>query len=305
MTDKSNLEQVLDSGAFAVTCEIGPPKGAAADTLREKARVVRGFVHAANVTDCQTAVVRMSSIAAGLHLMAEGVEPVVQMTCRDRNRIAIQSDLLGAYSLGIRNLLCLTGDHQRFGNHPQAKGVFDLDSVQLIDMARGMRDQEVFQCGEPIKSGAPKLFIGAVANPFADPFEFRVLRLEKKIRAGARFIQTQSVFDLDRFRRFMELVRERGLDQRCHILAGVTPVRSVRALEYMRDRVPGMRIPDQIVERMRAASDPAREGVEIALELIAGLREIEGVAGVHLMAIAWEQIIPELVQRAGLMGAVH
>ncbi len=305
MTDKSNLEQVLDSGAFAVTCEIGPPKGAAADTLREKARVVRGFVHAANVTDCQTAVVRMSSIAAGLHLMAEGVEPVVQMTCRDRNRIAIQSDLLGAYSLGIRNLLCLTGDHQRFGNHPQAKGVFDLDSVQLIDMARGMAQEEVFQSGEPIKSGAPKLFIGAVANPFADPFEFRVLRLEKKIRAGARFIQTQSVFDLDRFCRFMELVRKRGLDRRCHILAGVTPVRSVRALEYMRDHVPGMRIPDQIVERMRAASDPAREGVEIALELIAGLREIEGVAGIHLMAIAWEQIIPELVRRAGLMGTGH
>lgn len=303
MTSGSKLEAVLESGRFAVTCEIGPPKGAAADKLREKARLVRGFVHAANVTDCQTAVVRMSSIAAGLHLKAEGVEPVVQMTCRDRNRLAVQADLLGAYSLGLNNLLCLTGDHQCFGNHPQARGVFDLDSVQLIDMVRAMQEEKVFQCGEPIKSGSPRFFIGAVANPFADPFEFRVFRLEKKIRAGARFIQTQSVFDLNRFRRFMELVRARGLHRRCYILPGVSPVRSVRALEYMRDRVPGMSIPDRILERMRAAADPAREGVEIAVELMAGLREMEGVAGVHLMAIAWEQIIPELVRRAGLADA--
>ncbi|MDQ7790900.1 MAG: methylenetetrahydrofolate reductase [Desulforudis sp.] len=300
MSGGSRLRQVLESGAFAVTCEIGPPKGALVNTLREKARLVRDYVHAANVTDCQTAVVHLSSIAAAVHLQSEGVEAVAQMTCRDRNRIAIQSDLLGAYSLGIGNLLCLTGDHQRFGNHPQAKNVFDLDSIQLVDMVRGMQDEGLFQCGEPIRAGAPQFFLGAVANPFADPFEFRVLRLEKKVNAGARFIQTQSVFDLERFRRFMEMVRARGLHHRCYILPGVSPVRSIRAVEYIRDRVPGLTIPDQIVERMRAATDPAREGVEIALELIAGLREIEGVAGVHIMAIAWEQVIPELVQRAGL-----
>ncbi|MBU4533547.1 MAG: methylenetetrahydrofolate reductase [Eubacteriales bacterium] len=301
MSGRSKLQQVLENGGFAVTCEIGPPKGAAVDALREKVRFVRDYVHAANVTDCQTAVVRLSSIAAAVHLQGEGVEAVAQMTCRDRNRIAMQSDLLGAYSLGIRNLLCLTGDHQRFGNHPQARNVFDLDSVQLVDMVRAMQDEGVFQCGEPIRAGVPQFFLGAVENPFADPFEYRVLRLEKKINAGARFIQTQSVFDLERFRRFMELVRAKNLHRRCYILPGVSPVRSVRAVEYMRDRVPGITIPDQIVQRMRSAADPAQEGVEIGLELIAGLREIEGVAGIHIMAIAWEQVIPELVERAGLM----
>lgn len=298
----SKLQKVLEEGHFAVTAEIGPPKHASAQGLMRHAQMLSSCVDAANITDCQTAIARLSSIAGGVHVLGCGVEPIVQMTCRDRNRIAIQADLLGAYSLGLRNLLCLSGDHQKFGNHPTARNVYDLDSVQLISLMRRMRDESKFFCGEEIKENQPAFYIGAVANPFADPFEFRVDRLEKKIEAGAQFIQTQCVFDLERFERFMELVRARGLDQRVHILAGFTPLKSWRAAKYLQTGVSGMSVPEALVERLKKAEDPKKEGVEVCVEQIRHVKEnIRGVHGVHIMAIAWEEIVPEIVERAGLL----
>lgn len=298
----SKLHKVLEGGHFAVTAEIGPPKHASAQGLMHHAQMLGSCVDAANITDCQTAIVRLSSIAAGVHVLGCGVEPIVQMTCRDRNRIAIQADLLGAYSLGLRNLLCLSGDHQKFGNHPTARNVYDLDAVQMISLMRRMRDESKFFCGEEIKEHQPLFYIGAVANPFADPFEFRVDRLEKKIEAGAQFIQTQCVFDLERFERFMELVRARGLDQRARILAGVTPLKSWRAARYLQTGVSGMSVPEALVERLKKAEDPKKEGVMVCVEQIKHIKEkVKGVHGVHIMAIAWEEVVPGIVERAGLL----
>ncbi|OPX84784.1 MAG: Bifunctional homocysteine S-methyltransferase/5,10-methylenetetrahydrofolate reductase [Pelotomaculum sp. PtaB.Bin104] len=263
--------------------------------------MLKGYVDAANITDCQTAVVRLSSICAGVHIIREGVEPVIQMTCRDRNRIAIQSDLLGAYSLGMRNILCLSGDHQVFGNHPTARNVYDVDSIQLVNLVRRMKDDKLFFSGEAIKEHEPKFFVGAVANPFADPFEYRVDRLEKKINAGAEFIQTQSIYDLERFSRFMESCVERGLHERAYILAGVTPLKSWRAARYLQTNVPGMIVPDEIVERMKNAGNPQEEGINICIEQIKYITEqIKGVSGFHIIAISWPEAVPVIVRRAGL-----
>ncbi|MBM7855631.1 methylenetetrahydrofolate reductase (NADPH) [Desulfohalotomaculum tongense] len=302
MKSGSNLEKVLSQGRFAVTAEIGPPKHASAEGIINTAKILKGYVDAVNITDNQTAIVRLSSIAAGVHLYNAGVEPVIQVTCRDRNRIAMQSDLLGAYSLGMRNVLCLSGDHQKFGNHPQAKNVYDIDSIQLINMVRGMRDDKKFQCGEEIKQHEPRYFIGAVANPFADPFEYRVMRLEKKINAGADFIQTQSIFDMQRFEKFMDMVRRRGLHKKVHIIAGVTPLKSARAAKFIQQRVAGMLVPDEIIERMEKAEDQKAEGIKICIEQVQHLKTIEGVAGIHIMAINWEDVVPEIVEKAGLVG---
>ena len=297
---RSHLERVLREGHFAVTCEIGPPKSADGEVVRQKARLIRGFVDAANITDCQTAIVRMSSIASGVLVQQEGVEAVIQMTCRDRNRIGIQADLLGAAALGLKNLLCLTGDHQKFGNHPEAKGVFDLDSIQLLDMVRRLRDEKKFQCGEEIKGKTVEFFLGAAANPFADPFEFRVQRLAKKIAAGAQFIQTQIVYNLERFQKFMEMARDIGLTEKAYILAGITPPKSFGMARYMKYFVPGLDVPDEILKRLKEAKDKREEGIKIAVEIIEQVREIPGIAGVHIMAIEWEEAVPEIVKRAGL-----
>jgi len=303
----SRLEKVLLSGHFAVTAELGPPKSADLGLVRRKIGYLKSYVDAANITDNQTAIVRLSSIATAAVLCQNGLEPVIQMTCRDRNRIAIQSDILGAYALGIKNILCLTGDHQSLGNHPGARGVFDLDSIQLVQMLKVMRDEKRFLCGEEIRNSPkapvvePRMFIGAAANPFGDPFELRVVRLAKKIAAGADFIQTQCIYDMKRFRQWMQQVQDRGLHQRVHILAGLTPLRSVRMAQYMKQSVAGVTIPDEIIQRMAQAKDPAEEGVKICVEQIEELREIEGIAGIHLMAVAWEKIVPVIVERAGLM----
>jgi methylenetetrahydrofolate reductase (NADPH) len=213
----------------------------------------------------------------------------------------MQSDILGAAALGVKNLLCLSGDHQKFGNHPQAANVFDIDSVQLIAMVKKMRDDKQFISGDPIKEHEPRLFIGAVENPFADPFEFRVARLAKKINAGADFIQTQCVFDLDKFSRWMELVVKEGLHKKVYILAGLTPVRSHRALKYMKSEVAGMSIPDELITRMESAEDAKEEGIKICLEMIEKIKNIEGVSGIHLMPIGWESITPVILERAGLL----
>ena len=315
----SNLERVLRSGHFAVTAELGPPQSAEGDVIRKKAALLRGCCEAANITDNQTAIVRMSSVVAGAILIQEGLEPVIQMTCRDRNRLAIQSDLLGAYALGARNLLCLTGDHQTFGNHPGAKNVFDLDSIQLLQMVTAMRDERIFQCGDAFKGQEPRFFIGAAAAPFAQPIEFRPHRLAKKAKAGANFIQTQIVYDVEAFKAFMESVRALGVHEKTYILAGVGPLKSPGMARHMKDEVPGILVPDELIERMTRAGAPwagkgeltkeeksaraaawKEEGVKIAIELIQQFREIEGVAGVHIMAIEWEEAVKPIVEGSGL-----
>ncbi|HSV32067.1 MAG TPA: methylenetetrahydrofolate reductase [Atribacteraceae bacterium] len=293
------LQEVLGKGIFAVTGEVGPPKGPNPDTVIKKCIQIKKHVDAVNFTDNQTAIVRMSSLAACLAAKTLGVEPVMQMVCRDRNRIALQSDFLGACSLGVENMLCLTGDHQSMGNHPQSKNVYDIDSLQLLDMFRNMRDLKLFANGEEVK-GEIRAFLGAGESPYADPLEFRAIRLAKKVAAGAQFIQTQAIFDLEIFERWMEELRQMKLTGKVSILAGVIPVKSARALRYMRSEVPGLIIPDPLIERLERAEDQKAEGVRICVETIERLKEIAGVAGVHIMAIAWESIIPEIVERAGL-----
>jgi len=296
----TNLEKVLRSGAFAVTAEIGPPKGAVAAVVKRKADLLKGSCDAYNVTDNQTAIVRMSSLAGCIMLKEAGLDPVMQIVVRDRNRIAIQSDLLGAVVLGIGNFLCLSGDHQRFGNHPQAKGVFDIDSIQLIQTLKNLRDEGKFISGDEVNGEMP-LFIGAAANPFADPVDFRIARLAKKVRAGADFIQTQAVYDVERFATWMKGVRRLGLHKEVFILAGLIPPKSIGMARYMRDYVPGIHVPDEIIERLENADDVKEEGQKITLELIEALEEIEGVSGIHLMAVNWEEAVPRIVAKAGLL----
>jgi 5,10-methylenetetrahydrofolate reductase len=302
MKSKSKLEKLMESGHFAVTGELGPPASADAEIIKKKAKYLKGCVDAVNVTDGQTAVARMASWAACLLGKEEGLEPTVQMTCRDRNRIALQMDILGVAALGINNILCLTGDHQSFGNHPMAKGVYDLDSIQLIKMVKDMRDEKKFQCGDEMDV-EPRLFIGAAANPFADPFEYRVFRLAKKAAAGADFIQTQIIYNVEKFAKWMEAVREKGLHEKVKILAGVAPIKSVGAARYMQTRVPGMDVPDAVVERLRGVpkEEVSREGIKLCVDIINQVREIKGVAGIHLMAIEWEEVVPEIVEQVGLL----
>jgi methylenetetrahydrofolate reductase (NADPH) len=295
----SHLQEVLEGGKFAVTAEIGPPRSCEPDQLRKMAQGLRGCADAYNLTDNQAANVRMSSLASSVICLQEGLEPVMQMTCRDRNRIAMQSDIIGASSLGIRNVLCLSGDHQVFGGQPQSKNVYDVDPVQQLMIFRRLRDKGLNWAGEALPQ-PPQLFLGAAANPFADPFEFRVARLAKKVEAGAQFVQTQCILDMDRFERFMGLVRERGLQDKVHLIAGVIPLRSHKAALFMKNKVAGMSVPDEVVDRLRRATDPKEEGIKLCLETIDRLKSMEGVHGVHITAIAWEDIIPRLVQDAGI-----
>ncbi len=298
----SNLEKVLKAGHFAFTGECGPPKGTNVAHLKEKFQYLKGNVDAVNMTDNQTAVVRMSSIAGSKLLLEEGIEPNFQMVCRDRNRLAMMSDILGANALGIRNMLCLSGDHQTFGNHPEAKNVHDLDSMQLINLAKTMRDDGKFLNGEDIDV-PPKLFIGAACNPFADPYEFRVHRLATKIEAGADFIQTQCIFNMDKFRDFMKKAVDMGLHEKCYILAGVTPMKNAGMANFMSKFVPGMDIPESLVNRLKGVEkkDQAEEGIKSALEQVEEFKELEGIAGVHMMAIEWEHKVPEIAERAGVL----
>ncbi|MBT6050939.1 MAG: methylenetetrahydrofolate reductase [Candidatus Scalindua sp.] len=297
----SNLEKLLRKGEFVVTSELGPPRGASREAVEKKAELLKGYADAFNLTDCQTAMVRLSSIASGAILLDMGMEPVVQLTCRDRNRIAMQSDILGAAALGMKNLLCLTGDHQCFGDHPEAKGVFDLDSINQLDMFRQMRDEKKFQSGEDLKTEEPKLFLGAAENRFADPFQYRAARLAKKVKAGADFIQTQIIYNVEKFEEWMSMVRAMGLHKKVSILAGVTPIRSLGMAKYMKKNVPGMDVPDELIKRLEGAEKKKAEGINICLEVIERVRKIEGVSGVHIMAVEWEEIVPEITERAGLL----
>lgn len=299
MVYRSALEKALSEKRFVVTAEVGPPKSADPIKFQRKAELLRSSADAFNITDNQTAVVRMSSLAGCVLLLQMGLEPVMQMTCRDRNRIGLQSDVLGAAALGVRNILCLTGDHQSFGNHPGAKGVFDVDSIQLLQIIKHMRDEGVFESGDQLIGEHPNVFLGAAANPYADPFEIQVDHLQKKVTAGASFIQTQSVYNVDKFVRWMDDVRSQGLDKKVSILAGVTPLKSVKMAERMKFHVPGTDVPDALYERMKCAADPTKEGYIIALETMRQLKEVSGIRGIHLTALFWEEIIPALVNDAG------
>ena len=302
MNEISQLKKVLEKGEFGVTAECGPPKGADPEAVTRKAELLKGKVDAVNVTDNQTAIVRMSSLAACALLKGCGLDPVLQMVVRDRNRIALQSDILGASALGIKNLLCLSGDHQSFGNQSQAVGVFDLDSIQFVQVVKTMRDEGTIIGGEPLTRN-PDVFIGAAANPFADPLSFRVVRLAKKIKAGVNFIQTQCVYNLKRFEEWVDMARDKGLTDKAYILAGVTPLKSAGMAKYMKNRVAGMDVPDHVIKRMEGVQkDKQRqEGIRICVETIERLKEISGISGIHIMAIEWEMVVGEIVERAGLL----
>ncbi len=302
MKSGSNLEKILEAGHFAFTGELGPPRGTNADEVREKAQHLKGMVDMVNITDNQTAVVRMASWAACMILIQEGLEPNFQMVCRDRNRLAMQADILGAYAHGVRNMLCLSGDHCMFGDHPDAMGVFDIDSIQLINMVKTMRDECKFQGGGDIED-PPKIFIGAAANPFADPFEWRVHRLAKKINAGVDFIQTQCIYNMDRFRKWVKEANDMGLTEKAYILAGVTPMKNVGMARYMQKKVPGIEVPEKLIDRLKGVDKKkvADEGIKIACEQVEEFKEMKGVHGVHMMAIEWEHKVPEIAERAKVL----
>jgi methylenetetrahydrofolate reductase (NADPH) len=297
----SKLEKILRAGHPAVTSECGPPRGSDARHITKKAEMIRNHVDAINITDNQTSVTRLCSLASCIHLKLMGVEPILQMVTRDRNRTALQSDILGAASFDIFNLLCLSGDHQIFGDNPKGQNVFDLDSMQLIQTVRYMRDEGKFLGGDPIEK-PPRMFVGAAANPFADPFEIRVPRLAKKIAAGVEFIQSQCIYNVEKFERWLELAGDRGLTEKVFILAGVTPFKSVGMAKYMKNRVPGMDVPDEVVKRLSGVpkDKQAEEGLTICVETIQRLKEVKGVRGFHIMAIEWEEKVPEIVERSGL-----
>jgi len=301
MKSGSNLEKVFTNGHFAVTAELGPPKNNDVSVIQRKVDFLRGYIDAVNITDNQTAIVRMSSIATSVFVIQMGMEPVMQMVTRDRNRIAMQSDLFGATALGIRNIVCLTGDHHTFGNQVHAKNVHDLDSVQLINMIKTMRDEKVLMGGEEKIEGEVNMFIGGAANPFADPFEFRALRTAKKAAAGVDFIQTQCIYDMVRFKEWMKMIRDLGVDKKVHIMAGITPLKSAGMARYMAKNVAGITIPDALIDRMAKAAKGSEEGIKICVEQIQEVREIEGVHGVHIMAIEWEQMISKITEMAGLL----
>ncbi len=302
MKSGSKLERILTAGHFAFTGELGPPRGSNIQVIKEKAAPLKGMVDMVNITDNQTAMVRMSSWAGALILAQEGLEPNYQMVCRDRNRLAMQADILGAYALGLRNILCLSGDHQKFGDHPNAKGVFDIDSIQLVAMVKKMRDEGKFLGGDDIDE-PPKMFIGAAANPFAQPFEWRIHRLAKKVAAGADFIQTQCVYNMERIREWVRMANEMGLTEKVYILPGVTPLKTLGMAKYMKNKVPGMDVPDEIIKRLEGVDRKkvADEGIKIACEQIEEFKEMKGVAGVHLMAIEWEHKVPEIAERAKVL----
>ena len=301
-TTPSKLQKMVAAGHLAVTSEVGPPRSADGAVIDHKAKLIKDYVDAINVTDNQTSVCRLCSLAACIKLKLMGLEPVLQMVTRDRNRIALQSDILGAASFGINNILCLTGDHQQFGDHPTCANVFDLDSTQLAMTVKMMRDEGKLLGGHEFEV-RPQMFIGAAANPFAGPnVEMRVARLAKKVAAGVQFVQTQCIYNMDTFKMFMKLAMDRGLTEKVAILAGITPMKNVGMARYMQKRVPGIDVPDEIVKRMGGVpkEKQAEEGINLAVEQIEELKGVEGIRGFHIMAIEWEEKVPEIVERVGL-----
>ena len=295
------LEKHLRAGDFTVTAELSPPDSANPEEVFRRARIFDGYVDAINATDGSGANCHMSSVAVCALLRSAGYSVVMQVSCRDRNRIAIQGDVLGAAAIGVASVLCLTGDGVQSGDHPQAKPVFDLDSISLLSILRQMRDGSQFQSGRKITC-APRLFLGAAANPFVPPYDFRPLRLAKKVEAGAQFIQTQYCFDIDRFEQFMSSARELGLHEKAFILVGVGPLASARAADWIRKNVPGVHIPDAIVNRLAKSENQKEEGKRICIEMMQQIREIEGVSGVHVMAYRQEELVAEIIEQSGVLG---
>ena len=302
MTSNSRLERALESGRFAVTAELNPPDSADPESVYERAIVLAEVCDGINATDASGANVHMSSVGVCALLTRAGYEPVMQISCRDRNRIALQGDLLGAAAMGVRNVLCLTGDGVETGDHPEANPVFDLDSVTLLQTARSMCENGRFMSGRELEV-APRFFLGAAANPFVPPFDYRPARLAKKVRAGANFIQTQFCFDVPRLQQFMQAVRDLGLVEKVSILVGVGPLRSARAAEWMRNNVPGVYIPDAIIARLKgvSADRQSAEGKRLCVEIIGQVREISGVSGVHVTAYRQEELVAEIIHEAGLL----
>ena len=294
------FERVLRAGAFAVTAELAPPDSADPEEVYARARIFDGYVDAINATDGSGANCHMSSMGVCALLTRVGYAPIMQISCRDRNRIGIQGDILGASAMGVCNVLCLTGDGVQAGDHPQAKPVFDLDSVSLLGLARTLRDEQRFQSGRKL-SFAPRVFLGAAENPCAPPFDWRARRLLKKIEAGAQFIQTQYVYDVPMLRRFLQQLEELGGIDRAFLLIGVGPLRSAKAAEWMRTNVPGIHVPDALIARLRGAQDQAREGRNICVELIQEIHGLRGVHGVHVMAYRQEETVAEVIARSGVL----
>lgn len=301
MKAETNLQKTLAQGGFAVTCEFNPPRGIDVASVRENAKGLKGKVDAVNVSDNSSASVRMSSLALSRILLDLDMEPVLHMVTRDRNRIALQSDLLGASALGIQNILCLTGDHVSKGDHPDAKKVFDLDAVQWIAAVKQIRDQGRLMNDKKI-SGDPGFFIGAAANPFVRSIELHILRLKKKIAVGAEFVQTQPVLDMDRFEAWLAPAVEQGLTDQCAFIAGVTALKSAAEADRLRNRVPGIMIPDRVIDRLSAVPEDRQldEGIKICVETIQALKEQKGVSGVHIKAPGCEEKLPEILEQAGL-----
>ncbi|MEE4163080.1 MAG: methylenetetrahydrofolate reductase [Woeseiaceae bacterium] len=300
-TSPGRLERVLRGGGFAVTAEISPPDSADPNEVYERAALFDGYVDAINATDGSGAHCHMSSVGMCALLTRRGYAMVMQISARDRNRIAIQGDVLGAAAMGVYNILCLTGDGVDVGDHPEAKPVFDVDCMSMLTMVRGMRDRGQFLSGRTLTS-PPPVFLGGAANPFAPPLDYRPLRLAKKIAAGAQFVQTQYCFDLDLFREYMATVRDLGLHEKVFVLAGVGPLASAKSAEWIRSNVPGVHIPDAVIRRLRAAENQREEGVQICIDMIQAIREIEGVHGIHIMAFRQEHRVGEIVERSGVLG---
>ena len=294
------LERVLRAGRFAVTAELNPPDSADPREAYERALVLAEVCDAINATDASGANTHMSSLGICALLTSAGYAPVMQISCRDRNRIAIQGDVLGAAALGVSNILCLTGDGVQAGDQPGAKPVFDFDSISLLETIRTMRDEGKFLSGRKL-TVPPQVFLGAAANPFSPPYDYRPLRLAKKVAAGAQFVQTQYCFDIPRLERFMDQVRDMGLHEQCYILVGVGPLASARAGSWIRSNVPGVHIPDSVIARLEHAEKPKLEGKRLCIELIQQIREIKGVAGVHLMAYRQEELVSEIISESGVL----
>ena len=299
-TSPGRLERILRSGVFAVTSELDPPDSADPEDVYRRARVFDGYVDAINATDGSGANCHMSSLAVCALLTRVGYAPVMQISCRDKNRIAIQGDILGGAAMGVANILCLTGDGVQAGDHPQAKPVFDLDCMSLLEIGRNLRDNHKFQSGRKV-TFAPRVFFGAAANPFGLPFEWRAERLAKKVAAGAQFVQTQYCYDVPRLRQFMAKVEDLGLLGKVFILVGVGPLRSAKAADWMRTNVPGIHIPDHVLRRLSGAEKPAQEGRQVCIDIIQEIREIKGISGVHLMAYRQEETVAEIIQKSGVL----
>jgi len=294
------LEKVLRSGTLAVTAELSAPDSANPDDVYQRARLFDGYVDGINATDGSGANCHMASVAVCALLTRAGYAPIMQISCRDRNRIAIQGEILGAAAMGVTNILCLTGDGVQVGDHPQAKPVFDLDCMSLLAIARTMRDESHFFSGRKITE-PPRIFLGAAANPFVADLDFRADRLAKKIKAGAQFIQTQYCYDVDMFKAYMQRVRDKGLDEKVFIMVGVGPLASARAATWIRSNVPGVHIPDTVIKRLSGAENQKQEGINLCIDLVQEIIEIAGVSGIHVMAYRQEEAVAEIIDRSGVL----